>query len=64
MWGTILVMRSALNVMFNIRSLGQSGATALEYAMVAFFISIAAFGTLVTIGSDVSGLFSRIAGGF
>jgi Flp pilus assembly pilin Flp len=42
----------------------RDGATAIEYAMVAFFISIAAFSAVVTIGSDVSGLFSRIASSF
>ena len=40
------------------------GATALEYAMIAFFISIAAFTVINTIGTDVSGLFSRIATSF
>ena len=44
--------------------LGRSGATAIEYAMIAFFISIAAFGVINTVGSDVSGLFARIAGSF
>lgn len=42
----------------------QNGATAIEYAMIAFFVSIAGFTALVTIGSDVTGLFSRIAAGF
>lgn len=44
--------------------LGQRGATAIEYAMIAFFVSIAAFTAIVTIGSDVSGLFGKIAAGF
>ena len=44
--------------------LDRSGATALEYAMIAFFVSIAAFSVIVTIGSDVSGLFSKIATSF
>lgn len=44
--------------------LGATGTTAIEYAMIAFFVSIAAFAVLLTIGSDVTGLFSRIAGGF
>jgi Flp pilus assembly pilin Flp len=42
----------------------QHGATAIEYAMVAFFISIAAFSVLVTVGSNVTGLFSSIASSF
>lgn len=44
--------------------LDEGGATAIEYAMVAFFISIAGFAAIVTIGTDVSGLFSRIASSF
>ena len=45
-------------------TLDQKGATALEYAMIAFFISIFGFTAIVTIGSDVTGLFSRIASSF
>jgi Flp pilus assembly pilin Flp len=44
--------------------LDSAGATAIEYAMVAFFISIAAFSVLVTVGSSVSGLFQQVAAGF
>lgn len=40
------------------------GATAIEYAMIAFFISIAGFSAIATVGTDVSGLFSRIASSF
>ena len=39
----------------------QSGATAIEYAMVAFFISIAAFSVLVSVGSSVSNIFQTVA---
>jgi Flp pilus assembly pilin Flp len=53
-------MRSAPNR----TKLDQNGATAIEYAMIAFFISIAAFATIVTIGTDVTSLFSQIAAGF
>jgi Flp pilus assembly pilin Flp len=45
-------------------SLDSAGATAIEYAMVAFFISIAAFSALVTVGTSVSSIFQRIATGF
>jgi len=38
----------------------KGGATAIEYAMVAFFISIAAFSVLVQVGGSVSGLFQSI----
>jgi Flp pilus assembly pilin Flp len=44
--------------------LDRSGSAALEYAMVAFFVSIAAFSVIVMVGADVSGMFSRIANGF
>jgi Flp pilus assembly pilin Flp len=43
------------------KRLGDKGATAIEYAMVAFFISIAAFSVLVSIGSSVSGIFQTVA---
>ena len=46
------------------KQLGNKGATAIEYAMVAFFISIAAFSVLVTVGSSVSGIFTKIANSF
>lgn len=41
--------------------LGEKGATAIEYAMVAFFISIAAFSVLVSVGGSVSGIFQTVA---
>jgi len=44
--------------------LDRGGATAIEYAMIAFFVSIAAFSAIVTIGADVTGLFTRIATSF
>jgi Flp pilus assembly pilin Flp len=42
----------------------QGGATVIEYAMVAFFISIAAFSVIVSTGSSVTNLFSSIASSF
>jgi Flp pilus assembly pilin Flp len=53
-------MRSALQHM----RLDQGGASAVEYAMIAAFISIAAFTVIVTIGTDVTSLFSQIASSF
>jgi Flp pilus assembly pilin Flp len=44
--------------------LDPGGATAIEYPMIAFFVSIAAFSVLVAIGSDVTSLFSQIATSF
>jgi Flp pilus assembly pilin Flp len=45
------------------RPFDRAGATAIEYAMVAFFISIAAFSVLVNVGTSVSSIFARIANG-
>ena len=43
------------------KRLDEEGATAIEYAMVAFFISIAAFSVLVTVGGAVSTAFQNVA---
>jgi Flp pilus assembly pilin Flp len=53
-------MRSALQYM----RLDQDGTSAVEYAMIAFFVSIAAFAVIVSIGTDVTGMFSQIASSF
>ena len=53
-------MRSALRR----TSLDRGGATAIEYAMIAFFVSIAAFSVIVSIGTGVTGLFTKIATSF
>jgi Flp pilus assembly pilin Flp len=42
----------------------QRGATVIEYAMVAFFISIAAFSIIVQVGTSVTGVFNTIANSF
>jgi Flp pilus assembly pilin Flp len=42
----------------------HDGATAVEYAMVAFFISIAAFSVITSIGTHVTSIFSTIASSF
>jgi Flp pilus assembly pilin Flp len=44
--------------------LDQAGTSAVEYAIIAAFISIAAFYVIVSIGTDVTGLFSQIASSF
>ena len=44
--------------------LDRSGATAIEYAMVALLISIAAFSVLVQVGTSVQDLFTTINAGF
>jgi len=43
------------------KRLDDRGATAIEYAMVALFISIAAFSVLVTVGTSVSTAFTNVA---
>ena len=39
----------------------SDGATAIEYAFVASLISIAIYAAAVTIGGDLSGVFSSVA---
>jgi pilus assembly protein Flp/PilA len=53
-------MRTTLKRM----NIDQRGATAIEYAMIAGLISIAAFSVLVTVGSEVTAFFSTIATSF
>jgi Flp pilus assembly pilin Flp len=42
----------------------QRGATVIEYAMVAFFISIAAFSVIVQVGTSVTNVFQCISNSF
>jgi|HubBroStandDraft_6_1064221.scaffolds.fasta_scaffold2828034_1 Flp pilus assembly pilin Flp len=46
------------------RQLDENGATAIEYALVALLISIAAFSVLVTVGTSVSSAFSKVSASF
>jgi pilus assembly protein Flp/PilA len=39
----------------------QSGATAIEYALIASGVSIAIVGTVATIGSDVKTMFTSVS---
>lgn len=39
----------------------ESGATAIEYGLIAGFISVAIIAALMTIRTDLAGLFGRIA---
>lgn len=45
----------------SMKRLDDKGATAIEYAMIALFISIAAFSVLVTVGGAVSSAFQGVA---
>ena len=42
----------------------DSAATAIEYAMIAFLVSIAGFVLYSNIGSGVSGLFQSVSNSF
>jgi len=42
----------------------DAGVSAIEYALIASLISIAAFTVLVGVGTSVTGLFTTVAGGF
>lgn len=39
----------------------ESGATAIEYAMIASGIAVAIAATIVTLGSSVQGMYSNVA---
>lgn len=39
----------------------ESGATAIEYALIASGISVAIVGTVATLGSNVKGYYSSVA---
>jgi pilus assembly protein Flp/PilA len=39
----------------------ESGATALEYGLVTALVSVAAIGTLQTVGSSVAAVFSMVS---
>ncbi len=39
----------------------ESGATAIEYAMIASGIAVAIASTIVTLGSSVKGLYSSVS---
>jgi pilus assembly protein Flp/PilA len=41
----------------------QSGATAIEYGLIAALISVAAISTLTTVGTKLNAKFSQIANG-
>ncbi|ADZ72087.1 Flp family type IVb pilin [Polymorphum gilvum] len=39
----------------------ESGATAIEYGLIAGLISVVIVGTVVTIGTDLSSVFTKIS---
>lgn len=42
----------------------QSGATAIEYALIAGLVAISIVAGATTIGSKLSGIFAQVAAGF
>jgi Flp pilus assembly pilin Flp len=44
--------------------LGRSGATSIEYALIAVFISILVVGWAAFVGTSVSDFFTQVANGF
>ncbi|NLJ63754.1 MAG: Flp family type IVb pilin [Alcaligenaceae bacterium] len=41
----------------------ESGATAIEYGLIAGLIAVVIIGTLTTLGGNISGLFDEISQG-
>lgn len=43
---------------------GESGATAIEYAMIAGLVALVIFSAVTVLGTSVSGLYSSVVDGF
>jgi len=41
----------------------ESGATAIEYGLIAALISVVIIGVITTVGSNLQGVFTTIGGG-
>jgi pilus assembly protein Flp/PilA len=39
----------------------ESGATAIEYALIASLIAVAIIGTVTTLGTKITGVFNEVA---
>ncbi len=48
----------------NAWALDESGATSIEYAMIASAVSITIVGVLITIGASVAAMFTSMSDGF
>ena len=57
MFRTVPPVRSALRRFLG----GERGATAIEYALIASGVSIVIVGTVATLGSKVTGMFTSVA---
>ena len=40
----------------------DSGATAIEYGLIAALVAVAAIGAMTTLGTSLSGIFNTVAG--
>jgi pilus assembly protein Flp/PilA len=40
----------------------QSGATAIEYGLIAALVSVAAIGAMTSLGNSLGGLFNEVSG--
>jgi pilus assembly protein Flp/PilA len=40
----------------------DSGATAIEYGLIAALVAVAAIGAMTTLGTNLSGIFNTVAG--
>jgi pilus assembly protein Flp/PilA len=54
--------RSALIKTFKMFVTNDSGATAIEYALIASLIAVAIIGALTTLGTSLSSEFSEVSG--
>ena len=54
--------RSALIKTFKMFVTNDSGATAIEYALIASLIAVAIIGALTTLGTTLSSEFSEVSG--
>ncbi len=53
--------RRSINISFRRFLRDESGATAIEYAMIASGIAVAIAATIVSLGSSVKGLYTGVA---
>ena len=53
-------MESVMTAVFNRFAKCESGATAIEYGLIASLIGVAIIGALTTTGSKLSGTFQKV----
>ena len=58
------VMMDRMRVALMPLRIGRSGATSIEYALIAAFISIMVVGWAAFVGTSVSNFFMQVANGF